>query len=480
MKKLILIWIFVIFSSVVVGLTVNDVGISGLNYVINSTGIFAGSSSVQPNGYYTFCKTANECDYACTDAECGDELITAINGVSANGGGTLMIVYSSTPYNVTQNVTVPDNMTIIGPARISNEGDNNTFYVTGDYVKIADLNIDASKSTANEVIRVRSRYGAVIDNVEITDAYKHGVKFDHTAPHYENESKVIQNSRIINYCRGTTGFGIYHDYSKGVKILNNMVTGSGCDAIELGNLGQSITMGNTVIGEGERVSINYPFADHSIICNNHLNNAGIVNDANTADNVTICDNLIYNISPAAFYGGIRAYGSDNIITDNQIYLINNDSDKMGIIVFGEAKVSGNRIFGNNTDYGSGIYLSWNGSDVSDNYINNFRRGIFIVRHNNVVKGNTIKYVKNGTVISSSAASGVTALNNTIYNNHYFGVEDTEELPGNSVQLTNNLFEKYNYTSMPNCIKPFERLSIMNATNHKCECFNENWLCVGYS
>lgn len=206
-------------------------------------------------------------------------------------------------------------------------------------------------------------YTRVQDNILI-NAPQHGIQMGENtktlAPkwitgNYVNEHGLLQ-----------TGFGIYCDYIGNVLIDGNTVYTAGVDdSIELGHSGPRwITLdvhlrcvNNVCIGG----QINYPFSDHAEIANNTVINNGIQNDGNTANNVQIFGNRVFNAAPGSSFAGISNWGTAPQICNNYVQV--NSGNGIGGS-FSNAIVSGNYI---TSIYGAGattVAAGSNGGEIS--------------------------------------------------------------------------------------------------------------------
>lgn len=371
-------------------------------------------------------------------------------------------------YPLTGNITMYSGMEFLCTKGVILEpsGSDELFFIDGNYTKIHGCRIEADGSTATYLIDVRGCYDIILDNLWIRNISKHGVFFHGCGQARTGGLQQFKNSEIISFGIDSTGYAVYMDYSRGVQVFNNrfeQIDGCACDVIEMGHLGEMSVHDNHIYGTGNKISINYPFAHNSQIHNNMLQNAIISNDLNWANNVSIYDNTMIEVTPASAYGVIRMSGSGGKIEGNTIKFTSSASNLYGIEVHGnDTDITDNTIIG--TTNGTGIQIHDNRNFVSGNKIKNVWRGVAFSDQKNTIIGNYFYNVDYGVYAISSTISGIIARNNTVRGNAYYDVQYPEQ-PGNPTQIPNNYYERYNYGgTTPKCHEEWRHLTIYNGSN----------------
>jgi hypothetical protein len=261
----------------------------------------------------------------------------------------------------------------------------------------------------------------LIEDVRVENASTHGIALEGVGD--TETSKIIRGCTVDGHGINAVGFGIYVDYAKGAKIVENTVGGglNDSDAIELGHTGRYYCAGNHVLQN----QINFPFADDSVIESNWLygSNGTIQNDANTAHRVQICGNHIIGATPAANFGGIAVTGDDAIVEGNHVSV----TAQKGIRIVGAGGiVEGNRI---KTTAGtvSGYGVSTGEGEANDTIVRNnrisglFVAGVAIDSDGTSVSGNRITgAMTNGVLLHNTGTLGYSLQNVSVDNNTILG------------------------------------------------------------
>lgn len=400
---------------------------------------------------------------------------------------TGQVVVKDGVYNIESNITIKENVSVIGDKNVVFNMINSSVKMTGENTELKNIIFENSANYNTYVVDVSACDGVKIRDNTFNDIYKHGV-YLHGCDS-DNGLKIVENNRIEGFGYEGTGYAIYIDYSPNTWILNNFInqtsSGCACDAIEMGHSGKIKTLGNTVIGtDSLKVAINYPFASDSQICNNEIYNGGIHNDNNNADNVIICNNMIKIYNSSSYYGAIRMSGENGQIYGNNIETWSNILTGGGIFVYGNnTMISQNNIIGNETRSGEGIFVNGFNNLIIGNRIENINKSVNLVKDNNKVISNSFYNTHSGVSITASTVSGWTAKNNTIKDNTYNQVT-TKIDTGNAVQQPNNLFDSFLYDASvaghPPCDNDNEYSHILktNSTGeyYSCYCIADEWRC----
>lgn len=323
----------------------------------------------------------------------------AKNGVTVSGNSANIIVARNTIENTRQNGVV------IG-ADAERVSQNTLTNINGDAIDVSNsadvkINNNTITGTAGEGIDLNSSNGANIYGNVITDATTNGISVTdsddvtvgsnntvtggQTGLRVENSDRILitGNSFSNQTGAGSNGIGdaINLDNSDAARILNNIITATGDDGIDLENGSDDATISrNTVNGAGDNA----------------------ITVRSNSDNVTIQYNSLYEAQ-----NGVRVYGG----ADNAI-IINNTADDMngkGIAVAANAiRVNNNTVSNTGND---GIEVS-NSADVDVIGNNVSQTGGESIDVNNSanadIKNNTVSgTASNGISINPSPSSVIT-------------------------------------------------------------------------
>lgn len=207
---------------------------------------------------------------------------------------------------------------------LANASNSKLFTSTNGLVKTSIRNgyIDgngANQSSGDYLIDIAGGSGQIdeflMEDVYVKNSRKHMLFLhgDETGYH----RKMIRNCTFDNHgAGGVIGFGVYVDYCPNVVIDGcTFFNSNGNDVVEVAHLGH-VKVANCWFQNGD---INFPFGDNSIFDSNIFLSGRIINDTNTANNVTITNNIFLGSNPASGYGVIRVHGANSRIIGNSIY-----------------------------------------------------------------------------------------------------------------------------------------------------------------
>lgn len=283
---------------------------------------------------------------------------------------------------------------------IDGNGANQT---AGNYV------VDIGGNTANHLKNI------TIDNIEFLNSRKHMIFFHGDTN--GNHRKIIQNCTIDNHGVGGIGFAIYIDYAPNfvVERCTFLRNPGVSDVVEAGHLGL-ILVKSCFFKEGD---INYPFGDNCIFDGNMFLKGRIINDTNTANNVTITNNTILDSNPAAGYGAIRVHGANARVQNNYVHTPINDGIR---VQFGDGHiVSGNYCITDAITVGQGGIVSGNNTNnnqIFGNTLVNFNIAVRTTWDNNTFRTNFSIGCNIGLQLTSSTSSGHVIVGTRAFDNDF--------------------------------------------------------------
>jgi parallel beta-helix repeat protein len=178
----------------------------------------------------------------------------------------------------------------------------------------------------------------------------------------------ISNVTIKNIDITGFGSGICLNSSSNVVLLNNNVTGSINDGIDVSNSSSNTLSGNDISGNSHDGIYLSAYSSYNTLSGNNVSkNLQIGIEVNSSSNT-----LLGNIVTKNSYSGFSLWGSNNIVSCNNIY----DNPDYGLYLESTSSnsVTGNNITGNNiTGNGVGIKGSPNNQNNAiyhNNFINN--------------------------------------------------------------------------------------------------------------
>jgi len=385
----------------------------------------------------------------------------AIN--AAGGGGDVFVPYTSSGY-LCGSLTLPAGVQIvfsegaklIAPSSLSTSWIQTTGS-TSDGCSVVNGTFDATNVTSTTVYAVIDFSGAdSCPNVRISDnkiinAPGHGIYLSELTK--TERKKWVERNSVEGHGITTGGYGIYCDYVGSVEVNANYVFSSNAyDAIELGHSGNANLGINAHLRATNNTAVNgqiqFPFSDHVEIIGNTVVNNSIQNDTNTANYVTIANNVVLNSTPANGYAGIRVTGDYPNIAGNQVQV----NTEQGIQLVGSLNgiITGNQVVSTaTTANGAGIYLQNGATGTNNNTVvssNNvrggFQSGIKTDQPGNSIIDNEINLSSGeyGINITPSFNSGILADNQTVYNNVISGSTTAVRLGDNNL---NGCFIKNN-------------------------------------
>lgn len=363
---------------------------------------------------------------------------SALTAAGGPDGGPVYIPYTSTGY-LCGAVTVPPGVRVVfgAGAKLIAPSKLKTSWVVAEATEIHNGTaviggtFDASATTSTGVTavidfsQVTSCPNVRIMDNRIINAPVHGIKLGEGTGSWTAEAKWIERNSVDGHGVATTGFGIYCDYIGNVHILDNFVTSTSTDdAIELGHSGPAHLGGLNarlfcVHNHAANGAINFPFSDYALIEGNTVGGNTIQNDENTANNVTIVDNLVIDPSIGAGYAGIVVAGDRAIIAGNTVVL-----NGAGVGIQGDTVITTNTIIRGNTvrntsstaadlgigagGYSSSTDTSANNTIEGNQILGAFSGGIDLIGSDHQVRGNMLDL--------TGASYGINLVSSTVTGN----------------------------------------------------------------
>ena len=308
---------------------------------------------------------------------------------------------------------------------------------------------------------------------------------------YHSNNNSISNNNILNnykpYHYGIYA-GIYLEYSNRTNILNNNISNNYNPPYYYGIYGiflwysNKTSISNNDISDNE-YGIFLWYSNNNCILNNNISDngygingwgwdipAGYSNEnsisynniSNNAFGILIygSDNIISNNNISSnYYGGVGISGSNNIISNNIIcsncYEISNDCAAVGIS--GSNNIISNNIICSNKweglAYAIFLYDSNNNSILNNNILNNDYGIYFDYSNNNIILNNNISNNDYDGIRLDDSDNNSISKNNISSNNWYGGIrlDDSNDniiYLNNFINNTNNVYS-YNSTNIWN-------------------------------
>ena len=338
----------------------------------------------------------------------------ALTAAGTAGGGDVWVPYTSTGY-LCGGLTIYPGVRLIfenyayftAPASLATswiqasaavhlgtEVSNGTFIATAATNAGVSAIIDFSGVTSCPNIRIEGN--------RIVNAPFHGIHIGESG--YTANKKWIHENSIELYGVQGVGYGIYADYVGGVEIDSNYVsTNNGNDAIECGHSGPAHLGGliahiratnNTCVGG----QLQFPFSDFCELIGNTVVDQTIQNDTNTANYVTIANNVVLNATPGAGYAGIRVDGNYPTIIGNEVQVTSLDgiacvAGTQGAIIANNnifsTLATGNSGYGINDNGASSGYWLISGNNITTTGAEGFTYGMNLSGAFHTVTGNAL-------------------------------------------------------------------------------------------
>lgn len=376
----------------------------------------------------------------------------------AQGKGPVFFPKPAVAYRVNM-LTLQSGTVLLGfdlPTLILANGANTNLLTFADVVQtdtqIIGLSLDgngANQTAFSDIIGIiagsvtLSFNRLVVASNTLQNAYRHGCFTSEATAGQSNNPKWIYHNTVNGHGLGTTGFGIYEDYSGNTINEGNFVTNTGTfDCIELGHAGPGslATLGSLtcVYNITKGGQINYPFSDNARIEGNFVLNSKISNDQNTANNVALVGNTVWAPGTTNADTGLQNAGAFSLIEGNyaSVGQLSGCGNVTGSMSF--CRVQGNVIASTNAgNSGNGIYLGNTGAGASDsntclgNVVSgHFIHGIVIIASSDEVASNQVSLsgATDAIFVVGSATSGIVSQNGNIHDNALSGAATAITLP----------------------------------------------------
>ncbi len=237
--------------------------------------------------------TLEDCDYLCDGTNDQEEIIQALNDLSATGGE---IVILDGTYNITASINIPkDNVSIRG------SGNATTLK------RMYNSTNTNSGSTAKGLITLRGKSGCKIQGLQID-----GNKATYTASYnYGIHLSSSSNNTVTGNTCNNNNSGIYL-----LSYSNNTVTGNTCnnniDGIHLYSSSNNTVTGNTCTNNSNTGIHLYSSSNNTVTGNTCTNNSNTGIRLYSSSNNTVTGNTCNNNN----YGITLNSSSNNTVTGN--------------------------------------------------------------------------------------------------------------------------------------------------------------------